>query len=353
MENSRALIMQACSGIRPERTPIFDLLLNDAVISHFAGQGFDGVDDEEVSIRAISNALDGSRHIAVPDIEGRTWTDEQGNVHIADRWTEWIQQHALNTSDEWCVWIKRDIDRLEAQGTPDANEVKSALSRQQCLNERLNGTAFIHCTPSTAINDMLFGRHIGLAMFSYLWADERPLILRWMRAIEMSQRRYIEATAHASTSNLAMIYSDVAFKQHTMFSRSMFQAFGFFDDVAAICDICHGKGLQVIFHSDGDIMDIADDLVAAGIDGLNPLEKAAGMDIYGLRRRYPQLILVGGVDVTHLLREGTPDDIRQETRRMIRELGSEGRLLIGSSTEVSNHVPLANYLAFRDAALKG
>jgi uroporphyrinogen decarboxylase len=93
--------------------------------------------------------------------------------------------------------------------------------------------------------------------------------------------------------------------------------------------------------------------VAAGIDGLNPLEKAAGMDVYAIRKRHPDLILVGGVDVTHLLREGSPDDIRKEVRRMIDELGSEGRLLIGSSTEVSNHVPLANYLAFRDEVMRG
>jgi uroporphyrinogen decarboxylase len=200
---------------------------------------------------------------------------------------------------------------------------------------------------------MLFGRHLGLQMFSYLWADERDLVLRWMRALEAQQRHYIELTAHPETSSLSMIYSDVAFKQSPMFSKRTFNDFGFFDDVATICDACHAKGLQVIFHSDGDIMSLVDDLVAAGIDGLNPLEKAAGMDVYALRKRYPELILVGGVDVTHLLREGTPDQVRKETRRMIDELGSEGRLLIGSSTEVSEHVPLENYLAFHDEAMAG
>ncbi|MCL4507034.1 MAG: hypothetical protein M1434_03410 [Chloroflexi bacterium] len=353
MENSQELITQACNGIRPARTPIFDLLLNDAVIAHFAGKAFDGTDDEDVSIRAINRALDGSRHIAVPDIAGRTWTDEQGNEHVADRWTSWIQHHALTTSDEWAAWIKTDIDRLESQSWPTGEQRECARKDQQRLNQRLGGAAFIHCTPSTGINDMLFGRNIGLATFSYLWADERDLMLRWMRAIEKEQRRYIDLTAHRDTSNLAMIYSDVAYKQHAMFSKHTFRAFGFFDDVAGICASCHAKGLQVIFHSDGDIMAIVDDLVAAGIDGLNPLEKAAGMDVYALRRRYPQLILVGGVDVTHLLSEGSPAEIRSETRRMIRELGSEGRLLIGSSTEVSDHVPLANYLAFRDEVMLG
>ncbi len=109
----------------------------------------------------------------------------------------------------------------------------------------------------------------------------------------------------------------------------------------------------MIFHSDGNVMEIMDDLVAAGIDGLNPLEKAAGMDVYAIRRRWPGLILVGGMDVSRLMPFGTPAEIRAETRRMIREVGAEGGLLIGSSTEIGNDIPLANYLAFRDEAMGG
>lgn len=353
MQNSVQLVEQACAGIRPERTPIFDLLLNDAVIEHFAGQPFDGMHDEDISMRAVSAALDGSRHIATPDTVSRTWSDEQGNLFIADRWTSWMQRHALTTAEQWIGWIKRNIHEIESQPLPTPQEQAHTKVQQQQLNQHLNGTAYIHCTPETAINNVLFGRHIGLEMFSYLWTDERELILRWLRAQEYQRRCVIERTAHRATSNLAMIYSDVAYKGRPMFSKRMFMEMGFFDDVAEICAACHTRGLQVIFHSDGDIMSIVDDLVACGIDGLNPLEKAAGMDVYALRRKHPQLILVGGVDVTHLLREGTPQEVRAETRRMINELGSAGRLLIGSSTEVSDHVPLRNYLAFCDEVMAG
>jgi uroporphyrinogen decarboxylase len=100
-------------------------------------------------------------------------------------------------------------------------------------------------------------------------------------------------------------------------------------------------------------MDIMPDLVAAGIDGFNPIEKAAGMDIYELRRRFPELTLVGGMDVTHLLRQGSPAEIRGETRQMIDEVGAEGRLLIGSTTELGNDVCLQNYLAFHNEVLHG
>ena len=54
-----------------------------------------------------------------------------------------------------------------------------------------------------------------------------------------------------------------------------------------------------------------------------------------------------------LLPFGTPEDVRAETRRIIDEVEAEGRLLIGSSTELGDDVPLANYLALHDEAMRG
>lgn len=82
----------------------------------------------------------------------------------------------------------------------------------------------------------------------------------------------IEQTAHAETSLMAKIYSDMAYKGRLMFGRETLKEFGFFDSVAQICDASYSRGMCVIFHSDGYIMD---DLVAAGIDGVNPVEAAA------------------------------------------------------------------------------
>ncbi|MHB0998075.1 MAG: uroporphyrinogen decarboxylase family protein [Armatimonadota bacterium] len=352
MKESAKLISDACKGIRPERTPIFDLLLNDAVIEHFSGMKLDGTDDTKVSMAAIANALDGTRIVAIPAKAGTTWKDDLGNTRVAARWTSWIQEHGITDVEGWKTWIEGYIERTEAEPAPSDQDRMSTTIAEKALIDQLGGTEYIHCTPSTAINQALFG-WCGLEMFSYLWSDYPDLVLRWLRTIERTNHNLIDLLAHRENCSLAMIYSDVAYKEKLMFSKGMMNTLGFFDDVASICDHCHSKGLQVIFHSDGYIMDIVPDLIAAGIDGLNPIEKAAGMDVYELRRKYPELILVGGVDVTHLLPYGTPEEVRSETHRIIRETGSEGRLLIGSSTELDNTVPLENYLAFHDEVMRG
>jgi hypothetical protein len=353
VKDSLAIIDQSCRGSRPSRTPIFDIFQNDAVVEHYSGRKLDGASDADAMIEAAAAALDGTRHIAPPYPAGYTWTDETGNLYQSARWTSWVKRHAFTTPEEWAAWLPGHVEKLEARPFPGTEEKASEQERQRGLDERLHGSLFIHCTPSTAINTLLFGYRCGLDVFPFLWADERDLAKRWMRALMTDNLRVIERMAHRATGPLAMIYSDVAYHGKLMFSPAMMREMGFFDDVAGICNLCHRKGLKVIFHSDGYIMEILDDLVAAGIDGLNPLEKAAGMDVYDLRRRHPGLILVGGVDVSRLMPFGTPREVRAETRRIIRETGSEGLLLIGSSTEIGNDITLANYLAFHDEAMKG
>ena len=352
MHDSKKLVSEACRGIRPEHTPIFDLFRNTAVIEHFAGRPLDGSADWEAVMRATGNALDCFRSLDVPHVDGHTWTDEQGDVHVARRWTSWIQRRALTTEEQWRAWIEARCDEWEARPLPGLEDQARVAAEQSAFNARMNGAVCIHCTPSTSLNSALFS-HCGLEIFAYLLADYPDLVRRWMRSLEHRTAMYIELAAHPQNGELAMIYSDMAYKERLMLGKPALYRLGVFDDVAAICARCHDKGMQVIFHSDGNIMDIADDLIDAGVDGLNPLEKAAGMDVFELRRRYPRLIMVGGVDVTHLLPFGTPEEVRRETRKIIDEVGAEGRLLIGSSTELGDDVPLANYLALHDEAMRG
>ena len=353
MNGSDQLVRRALRGDKPSRPPIFDILCNDAVIAHFAGREFDGVHDERIAADAACAALDGTRCFLTPGNEGEVYIDAVGNTFRKNRWTSWVSHHAHSTSEEWRAWICDHIEEIESDDTYSDDAAGAELASQQKFNSEIGEMVFIHATPSTSINTALFGYRCGLEHFSYLWADERELVLRWMRALEARELARLEERAHASTSPMAMIYSDVAFKQSLMFSKDMFIEFGFFDNVARICDVCHRNGLSVIFHSDGYVMDIMDDLIASGIDGFNPIEKAAGMDIYALRKLYPDLVLVGGVDVTHLLPDADPPQIRKEVRKIIDTVGAEGRLLIGSTTELENNVPLANYLAFRDEAMNG
>jgi len=103
---------------------------------------------------------------------------------------------------------------------------------------------------------------------------------------------------------------------------------------------------RVFLHSDGDIRPLVEMLVDAGIDGLHPLERRAGMDVVRLRKHYPRLILAGGMCNTVTLVRGSRAEIEAEAREII-DLGRDGGVIIGSHS-VSPEIPLENYLAYHE-----
>jgi uroporphyrinogen-III decarboxylase len=102
----------------------------------------------------------------------------------------------------------------------------------------------------------------------------------------------------------------------------------------------------VFFHSDGDVRLILPMLADAGIDGLNPLEPRAHMDIAALRRQYPRLILAGGMDNSDTLLRGPAERVRAEARAII-DLGREGGVIIGTHS-ISPEIPFELFAAYHE-----
>ncbi len=105
--------------------------------------------------------------------------------------------------------------------------------------------------------------------------------------------------------------------------------------------------MKVIYHSDGYVISVLDDMIDAGIDGLNPIEPLAGMDIGYLKKHYgKRLVLTGNLDCSQLLPLGTPEEVREGTRALLRTASPGGGHFIGSSSEITPATPVENILAF-------
>jgi uroporphyrinogen-III decarboxylase len=103
------------------------------------------------------------------------------------------------------------------------------------------------------------------------------------------------------------------------------------------------KGMKFLYHTDGRYGQflplIFDELEA---DGLNPIERNNCNDIFAIREAYPHKLLFGNVCCIHTLPHGTLGDVEDETLELIEKIGPQGGILIGSSSEVHDAVPVAN-----------
>lgn len=111
---------------------------------------------------------------------------------------------------------------------------------------------------------------------------------------------------------------------------------------------------RVFFHTDGDVFDLADDLVEIGVDILNPIQATGRMgDFAALKQRHgAHLAFCGAIDTQRILPRGTPDEVRAEVRRVIELLGPRGGYLLSSVHTIMDEVPPENILAMVDAAME-
>jgi uroporphyrinogen decarboxylase len=161
----------------------------------------------------------------------------------------------------------------------------------------------------------------------------------------------VAAIADPRLIPIALTYDDIAYKNAPLFSPQWLRTH-WVPGLKRLVDAWHDRDTFCLFHSDGNLWPVLDDLVGAGIDGLNPLEVLAGMTVKEVRQRYPSLFLTGGIDVSQLLPLGDPEEVRTVCRQTIQDAEGRGYFL-GSSTELHWGVKLENAIAMFETAWEG
>ena len=109
-------------------------------------------------------------------------------------------------------------------------------------------------------------------------------------------------------------------------------------------------GKFVMIHSCGDVDELLDDLIAAGVHCFNPFQPEV-MDVFTLLEQYRgRLAFHGGLSTQRTLPRGTADEVRTETRRLL-ERGAEGGYIFAPAHDVEGDVPLENMLAMIDTVI--
>ena len=103
-------------------------------------------------------------------------------------------------------------------------------------------------------------------------------------------------------------------------------------------DLVKKYGKQVFIHSCGNIVRILNDLVEMGVDCLNPIQSEC-MDLAFLKKEYgSSLSFYGGISTQQTLPYGTPDEVQDETRRVVDLMSRDGGYLISPSQEIQHDV---------------
>jgi len=188
---------------------------------------------------------------------------------------------------------------------------------------------------------------MGLEAFAYNTLDNPNLVKEIHRRFSEWSARVIEHLNHMDF-DFYWAGDDLADNQSPWVSRGMFQEF-FLPNQRLVAATIRKPW---VFHSDGNILPLLEDLLTLGMSGIHPIQPAA-MDITEVKSRYGNRVcLLGNIDLDHTLTLGTPDEVDREVKERIREVGPGGGYIVTSANSLTDYCKPENVRAMAEAVEK-
>jgi uroporphyrinogen decarboxylase len=249
------------------------------------------------------------------------------------------------------VWDAKSVSDLEKHAWPWPDIFDYSPMREQCA--RYKDYAIVYEGAD------LFTRPCILRNMENVMLDmvERPemvhyLIDKFTAFYCEDIRRALEATRGGW--DIYCEWSDFGTQRGLLISIPMFRTF-LAPYLKRMIDLCHSAGVKFMLHSCGAIRELIPDLIALGIDILDPIQVAAkGMEPAALKREFgDRLAFHGGVCTQRTLPFGTPSEVQEAVRDRIATLGRGGGYVLASSHDISADTPADNILAMYEPTLRG
>lgn len=136
---------------------------------------------------------------------------------------------------------------------------------------------------------------LGIENHLYAFYDEPELMHRINEDVAAFNLRVFEQASEILSPDFLTFAEDMSYNKGPMISESLFDTFllpYYQQQIPAF----KAKGTRVIIDSDGDITLAVPWFIRAGIEGVLPLEKQAGVDVAQLRKAYPTFLMIGNYD---------------------------------------------------------
>jgi uroporphyrinogen decarboxylase len=188
---------------------------------------------------------------------------------------------------------------------------------------------------------------MGFETFSLALFEQPELVGNLNQTVGSLVVSMFEYFAESRAVDVLWYSDDIAYASGLMVSPTVLHKY-FFPWLKMIGNLAKSHGKPLIYHTDGDVRSVLNDIIDCGVDALHPIEPKA-MSLAEVKKTWGnRLSLIGHVDVD-LLSRGTPAQVRATVRRNLDITGRTG-YIIGSGNSIPEYVKFENYLAMLQAA---
>lgn len=146
-------------------------------------------------------------------------------------------------------------------------------------------------------------------------------------------------------ADMIVMYGDIAMQEGMMFSPQIWRKYFKPGLRTWLQEVRREGNIYFMFHSDGDIEPVLEDVVEIGFDVINPIQPEC-MDVVDIKCRFgDRVCLHGTISCQQTLPYGNPEDVEAEVRQRIDCCGKDGGLILSPSNTITPDVSLENILA--------
>lgn len=326
-------ILGALTGKKMDRVPNFEVLVDDPTLQYVMGRKIRG--SHTLDNIDAGDYMEFARRVG-QDAVGLCFYDNPFRV-MGEDGTPRPRDFRITCRKDLERLMPATLDHLEGRFRQLA-QYRQATSGSELALFALTGSFFCDAYDSV----------FGFENFMFMLHDDPMLVEDYL---EMHSRYYEEQIKALVKCGIDFLYigDDIAYKAGTMLSPDTMRRI-WVPRMKRMMAPAAESGIPILFHSDGNIIEMMPDLLDMGIGGLNPIEPY-GMDIADVKKRFgANIALFGNLDVGAVLAMGTPDTVRAAARNLIDTVGKDGGLVMASSHSITSDVHPENYIAMIETA---
>lgn len=369
MLTPRERVLCALNHEEPDRVPIF---FGTSGATTMLAPGYDRL-KAHLGIQGETTVFWRGLQYVLMDEEVLAWSGSDGRPLIAGPAPGALARDISDDAyvDGWgCLWERRPgaiyyevvdspvrtatIDDLDRYPWPEL----AHPSRFEGLREKAKaiqdaGYAVVALSGVTPFEQSYMLR--GVEQWMLDLAGDPDFALALMRKItDLMKASVIQLLEEAGDSiDVLVTGDDLGSQTSTLISPKMYRRLIKPFHVELMGEIKKRTRAKIFYHSDGNIYSLLPDLIEIGVDLLNPVQVNAGDmgDTARLKREFGErLSFCGAIDTGWVLPSGTPDDVRAEVRRRIKDLAPGGGYILASVHCIQPDVPVENVIAMLDEA---
>lgn len=337
---SKERVRAVMEGKCPDRIPAaFEAVktVNERLLKHYGYTNYSQI----LQRFGIDIVTAGPKYIG-PEL--KTYINEKGEEVQKNYWgyEQTFHSTAIDTYPTTTYYPLNDVETVEdvdAASFPDPDWFDYSPIRKICEENPDKAIIVGHEGPFQIVTFLM-----EMDKFFMLMMDSPDAAKRILERMNEFETEYYRRIFEAGEGKVDILrpHDDYGTQISLLFSVDMWREF-FRDNTKKLVELAHSYGAFYQQHSCGAVGPLIPELIACGVDALEPIQKVAGLEADTLAEKYKgQIVFHGGIDTQGILPYGTPKEVKQETRRFMETLGKGGGYILMASQGFEVDVPIEN-----------